>query len=301
MWTCPLCQFATAAAVRHPVRCRCGFVDAGDQTQARRPRWISSTRRLAAVEKLLAKLPLGITAVAGVPRSGMMPAGMIAERLHLPLYEAVADGLRELGHGGRFRPAERAGITLVVDDTVASGYSLARTKSALSAPHITAVLFCSPQCRERVNWYAEVLPLPHYLEWNLFNSIHSPTLATDIDGVLCPDPPPGLNDCAYEHWLQNAPTLQRPVRDVLPLIATGRRRLYRRHTERWLAERGIRCERLVFPGTEIEWANPGLLKADAYAASSATVFVESDPAQARLIAERTGKRVICPAAEEVLN
>ena len=49
-----------------------------------------------------------------------------------------------------------------------------------------------------------------------------------------------------------------------------------------------------FNGKVAEW------KAGRYAASPLQLFAESDPAQARIIAERTGKAVLCPAMGRVL-
>jgi hypothetical protein len=263
---------------------------------------VTLVERLRAVELLCQKLPRDITRVIGVARSGLFAAGVLAERLHVPLWSiSPATGPLDLGHGARLQSVATDGVTLVVDDTAASGYSLSQLEPVLPADSVFACLYCAPQCRQRVRLFAELLPLPHYLEWNLFNSVHTATLATDIDGVLCPDPPEGLSECQYERWLQNAPLWQRPLRDTLPVIATGRRRRYRKHTEQWLAERGIRYQLLVVPESEIDWLHPAEMKADAYAASSATVFVESDPQQARAIANRSKKRVICPATKEVFN
>jgi hypothetical protein len=43
----------------------------------------------------------------------------------------------------------------------------------------------------------------------------------------------------------------------------------------------------------------GQFKGQVYRDSAATIFVESCPAQARAIADVSGKRVICPATGEI--
>lgn len=302
-WQCPSCAFSLPIDPVFPVTCRCGAIDKGPDIPWTPPtcRWVSTSERLDATLKLMQRLPINTAAIAGVPRSGMLPAAFIAERLHLPLYEATQEGIRPMQHGERYRDREASGPIVVVDDTIASGYSLSKIIPTLGPNHLLAVLYASPQCATRVHLFAELLPIPHYLEWNLFNSVYTRDLATDIDGILCPDPDPTWSDCKYERYIQNVGALQRPVKARLPLIATGRRRQYRKHTEQWLAERGIEYDELVFPANDEEWAHPGVLKANAFARSRANIFVESCPAQSRIIAERTGKRVICPPSGEVFN
>jgi hypothetical protein len=234
----------------------------------------------------------------------MFAASIIAEQLHLALFSFTDQGWMRLKSGWRHTAAEDDGYLLIVDDTVATGAS----RNNLSHPgrdYLFATIYCPPEQRTKVDLFQRLLPLPHYLEWNIFNSVYTPFLATDIDGILCSDPPARLlekqQECGYEKWLIKAPLLQRPLREVIPLIATGRSRRYRQHTESWLEVSGIRYDQLVFPQTEEEYLNPGKMKAEAYGASSATIFIESDQKQARLIAKLTGKRVICPASQEVLN
>jgi hypothetical protein len=229
---------------------------------------------------------------------------MIAELLHLkPFILHEETGLVPIPHGWRLKhDCGDRGRLLIVDDTVASGRSLERALAVnIPREHLVAAVYVNPEQAHRVQLVGRLLPIPHYLEWNLFNSVYTSSIASDIDGILCPDPLPGWSDCQYERYLQTAPIRQRPVRAVLPLIVTGRRRRYRVHTEQWLRRHGISYDRLVFPKDDVEWANPGLLKADEYRRSGASLFVESDPVQAHLIADITKKRVICPASNEVLN
>lgn len=269
-----------------------------------RPRWISATQRAIDIYEMAGRVPADVTAVAGVPRSGLTPASMIAELLHLPMFIMHEDcGLQAVPHGWRLKhAAQDTGRLLVVDDTVASGQSLERLRQIQTGREcLWAGVYVNPEQAGKVQLIGQILPLPHYLEWNLFNSIYTSALATDIDGILCPDPDPAFSDCAYERYLQNAPIRQRPVKVVLPLIATGRKRTFRKHTEEWFEKHGIRYEQLVFPSDDWELKNPGELKARAYGDSRATIFVESDPDQARLIADRTQKRVICPQTAEVWN
>lgn len=68
-------------------------------------RWVRSVDRTAAVNRLIGLIPPDVTAIAGVPRSGMAAAGQIAEALHLPLYAIHPEtGLTKLPAGERLTP-----------------------------------------------------------------------------------------------------------------------------------------------------------------------------------------------------
>src|SRR6188768_401638 len=68
------------------------------------PLWqyISLERLACDVRQLVSQLPSDLSGVAGIPRSGMLPASQIALLLHLPLWELCPRrGLRPIGHGQR--------------------------------------------------------------------------------------------------------------------------------------------------------------------------------------------------------
>src|SRR4029079_6906188 len=97
---------------------------------------------------LVAKIPPHVTSVAGVPRSGMCPAAIIANTLHLPLFAATREGLVNLGHGRRLMHQDiPRGTCLVVDDSALRGESMARAVQALGLPSdrlLTAVVYPHP-------------------------------------------------------------------------------------------------------------------------------------------------------------
>ena len=78
------------------------------------------------VRELASRLPADIVAVAGIPRSGMIPASMLAALLHLPLYEVNQEaGLRPSGHGHRLEESSATtGPLLVIDDSVYGGVAM---------------------------------------------------------------------------------------------------------------------------------------------------------------------------------
>jgi hypoxanthine phosphoribosyltransferase len=273
-------------------------------------RWVRTVDRTAAVEKLIATIPADVTAVAGVPRSGMAAAGQIAEALHLKLYAIhESTGLVELGSGIRFdgeRPAD--GTLLIVDDTVASGLSMYALRERIREVStrrrvLTAVVHASPEAAHTVDLYAEILPLPHFLQWNFFNSVHAPTTALDFDGILCEDCPAEDDDDGprYVRFLETAKPKYLVRSCEIPLIVTARLEKYRDPTNAWLRRWGVRCRELVMgPWAERSHTyDIGQFKGQVYRDSAATIFVESCPAQTRVIADVSGKRVICPAKGEI--
>ncbi len=277
-----------------------------------RLRWVSNADRWRTVERLKAKLPTGITGVAGVARSGLSTAVEIAMAWHLPVYSLQRGALQPLLGGWRFRdPPQDDGTLLVVDDTVASGQSfeaLAPTLAVLrkSRPVITAVVYASPDAKHAVDLYGEELVLPHLLEWNFANSIHSDSVALDFDGVLCEDCPPVDDDDGdrYRSFLRTvAPKYLFRLRPV-PLIVTARLEKYRTETMQWLAAHRVRVKKLVMgPWRDIQeraakW-NPGEFKGTAYRNSRCSLFVESCPLQAEAIFRFSGRPVLCPATGQV--
>jgi uncharacterized HAD superfamily protein len=284
------------------------------------PAWaFVTTRRLVAdTYNLLADLPAEISAVVGIARSGLLPAGIIAMERHRPLFAATLEGhVHPVGYGGRMI-GQRASLAqtrlvLLVDDTASTGTALDLVRPWVQtafpgAAIITAAIYCTPQSLSRVDWPGVVYPRPHYLEWNLVNSgvIHEAGL--DFDGILCEDCPPKADDDgdAYCRFLETARPKYIPRREPIAAIVTARLEKYRQPTLRWLERWGIECRQLVMgpwktmaarqkPGAIARW------KAGQFARLPLELFVESDPGQAAEICRLAKKPVLCPAAERVFK
>ncbi len=277
-------------------------------------RFVTNAERAAAAAKLAAMLPPNVTAVAGVARSGLAPAGQIAELLHLRLLAVSQRGeLTPLPTGARGESTRAAdeGLLAIVDDTVASGRAM-RTLTAhrerIGRPCLLAAVFANPEAGHLVDLYAERLELPHYLGWNLFNSIFTAWTALDFDGILCRDCRPAEDDDGpnYLRFLERAEPRHLPRRSPVPLIVTARLEKWRAETEAWLTRWGVRWHELRMGpwGTLAERQrayDPAEFKGRAYRESACKLFVESCPWQAAAIAEASGKRVICPATGQVWN
>ena len=272
--------------------------------------------------KLVQLIPPDVVAVVGVARSGMVVATMVSMLLHRPLFAirqtlgdviSVGNGWR-LGGEKHLEPMR--GKVVVVDDTVMTGNSLKAIKHVLAdrfPDHITASVYVNPFAARKPDLHAVDLHWPHLLEWNLFNSVLSPNMACDFDGILCSDCQPGQDDDGdrYLDFIANAKPLYMPRKVPIPLIITARIEKYRQPTVEWLHRHGIKVHRLVMhPASTLAERNSDDVAAwkarefvrwnnDHKPTPPPNAFIESDDRQARRINEISGLMTICPASAMV--
>ena len=188
---------------------------------------------------LAGELPADITAIAGVARSGLKAACTIAELLHLPLLaiRQTKGDIIEAGNGWRLGGKSHVDISggkvAVIDDTVMTGNSLRAIAGICQSrfdSHVTAAVYVNPSARRKPDIWARDLEWPHILEWNVFNSVLSPNIAVDFDGILCRDCHPKDDDDGerYLEFIQNAKPLYLPRKRPLAMIVTARIEKYPR-------------------------------------------------------------------------
>ncbi len=273
----------------------------------------------ALIARNLHRIPRDVDVIAAIPRSGLLPASMIALHLNKPMTDV--EGLlagRLLGSGERRAWGDPADYlrsprhVLVVDDSVLSGTQLTRVKQRLAelrVPHKLTYLsvYATTHSASMVDMHLEVVNQPRVWEWNVMHHVILERSCVDIDGILCEDPTEEQND--------DGPVYECFMRDTLPLYACTRRigtlvsaRLekYRRHTEEWLAREGIQYAELVLldlpdKATRQRLGVHGSFKADVYKARPHTLFIESDRGQAEKIARLSGKPVLCLPTREVFG
>lgn len=253
-----------------------------------------------------------LAGVVGIPRSGMLPATMIALRLNLPL----ADLESFMAQGGRFYPArhgrsgnyaplsaERTRI-LLVDDSVSAGATMEWAFGELARMRLpwqfdfAAVYGPTDREYEGVAHYRRV-PSPRMFEWNWTRSAYLDDAMLDFDGVLCVDPEPIITGdrSLYERWLRDAQPLHIPLRRFRAVVSARLER-YRDVSERWLHNNNVSCADLYLINATEEEREAGDLywkhKAHHYGNSASPLFVESCPVQAEKIHAATGKVVMAP-------
>ena len=283
------------------------------------PRYVSQKQLAADTLSLIGKLPPGITRVAGVSRSGLSVAAMVAKYLHLPI-DIIRQTQRDIvegGNGWRLKEGtpKTQGTVLVVDDTCMTGNSLKAITPFVQKHYHTAAqikfatVYVNPLAKRKPDYWAVDLPHPHVLEWNLFNSVFTPACALDFDGILCQDCPPQDDDdgAHYLKFLENARPLYFVRKKAIPLIVTARLEKYRPQTLAWLKRWGMRVDRLVMG----PWKTKAERSKSDIAAFKAQHFrqfmkgrfrpgppmlVESQPGLAKRIADLSGGIVVCPGA-----
>ena len=283
--------------------------------------WVSLQQLAYDVQLLASKLPSDITAIVGVARSGITPASMIASLLHLPLLSIrqTLNDVIEVGNGwrlGGIKHISPQGKVAIIDDTVMTGNSLkaiAQVVSKRFSHSITCAIYVNPLAKRKPDLWVHDLGWPHILEWNVFNSVLSPNVAVDFDGILCHDCPRASDDDGprYLDFIRNAKPLYVPRKVPIPLIVTARIEKYREETEAWLRRHRINFYNLVMhpAATLVERSRDDIAAYKAkhfeawaskhIARPAPLMFIESEDWQARRIAEITKRMTVCPATQSV--
>lgn len=259
-------------------------------------------------------IPRDVDLIVGVPRSGMLPANLLALYLNRPytdIHSFINGHIYKAGARGQFFDVKQYKKILVVEDSVASGAAMLEVKENLK--HLEnqfEIKYCAvymvPGKEKLVDYYFENVPLPRYFQWNILNHSTLEKACFDIDGVLCPDPTPEQNDDGekYRHFLLNAPPLFIPGSKI-GTIVTSRLEKYRPETEAWLKANNIKYNDLVMldlpdMAARQKANNHGGHKAKAYMSKPYVLFVESEMAQALEINRLSKKPVLCTANFEMI-
>lgn len=253
---------------------------------------------------------MGYDLVVGIPRSGMIPAYMIALFLNIKCTDYNSFISNSKINTGRTRTAASkvehawdAEKILLVDDSVHTGVTM--NESLLSIPEdcrkrITRLaVYVTEDGAEFVDVFFEVLPAPRIFQWNIFHHNILGQSCVDIDGILCADPTNEENDDGenYIRFLQDASPLYLPTYRIHSLV-TNRLEKYRPQTVSWLKKHNIQYDNLIMLDLESKEERKrlkvhALHKASYYNESGALFFIESDERQAIKIAELSGKPVFC--------
>lgn len=244
---------------------------------------------------LLLKLPRDIGAVYGIPRSGLLPASIIATALGVDL--GVVGGPPLFGARKSLFVREPGNKILLVDDSIFGGGAMSRAKSILNKECYTCAVYAHPKSKDCLDFYAIELDGPRFFEWNFAGIKATENYMFDMDGVICEDPR------VYD---DDGPGYQTEIKVVRPLylpqtkikaICTNRIERWRPETEAWLKKYNVVYDKLIMQPfkTAVErrkFSNPGEYKAKHYVKSGAAVFIESHDWQAKVIAAKSNKPVL---------
>ena len=273
--------------------------------------WVPTAQLIRDSIVLAGILPHDCSGIVGVPRSGMIPASVIAAHLHLPLYSFHNGGVVKVSVGASRGNVARGGTgrLAVVDDTTFSGVQMQKTKLLMrDLDAVYAVVYVNPLRPKSVNvvdLYAKSLPAPHVLEWNWANNGpltgkwadvpgYGAGIAIDLDGIVVHD--------EFSGGRTGSPYMV-PRMYPVPLIVTGRSEAHKRPTEAFLRNLRVQWSQLEMRPRDVELTpeTAAKHKAKHFGESKCGIFMESCPEQARMIHEITKKPVICPRAETVFQ
>jgi uncharacterized HAD superfamily protein len=240
--------------------------------------------------------------VVGIPRSGMIPASIIATALQLPLAD-VGGYARGIVNGRSGALVSGGNRVLLVDDSCNKGRAMATAVATLpKGTEVTRLAVFGPYQVEPSSvcdiWF-EIVHGPRAFAWNMSKHIRLSRWGFDFDGVFCRDPEKAENDDGprYDRFLREAEPLFLPTRPVGHIV-TCRIERYRSATETWLRRQGVRFESLTMmpyanKAERMAAGNRGGWKAEQVRRLGVELFVESCPKQAGIIAREAGTQVWC--------
>lgn len=197
--------------------------------------FVSYAELASDIAKWIEKLPR-YDIVLGVPRSGMIPASMLALAWNCRLSTPALYSQGMFLDGGQRDRGAYEGRVLLVEDSYHTGRSL-RAAHELVPDADIAVVYTD---KELDFPFARLVSMPRVFEWNVFHHFWLQQCCMDIDGVLCVDPTDEENDdgAKYIHFLQTARPKWIPTVKIAHLV-TSRLEKYRKETETWLAAHGV--------------------------------------------------------------
>jgi len=257
-------------------------------------------------------IPYDFDTVVGVPRSGMIPAAMLATHRNVALVTPAELWLlikrREV-----FVPIHSKVLmqqpkhVLVLDDSVHTGTTITYIRKVLLDLPVElrfAAVYVTPDHRDLVDFYRHLVPQPRLFAWNFMHHGLLTQACVDMDGVLCQDPPRQITGAEnYEAELRDLKPLFLPSVPVHTVI-TCRLEKDRTVTAAWLTKYGVQYRFLVMmdydsPEARRAAHEHATWKVNYYAAHpELTLFIESEKWQADYIRVQTGKAVVC--TEEIL-
>lgn len=253
--------------------------------------------------ELAGQLPENLAGVVALPRSGMMPAAILATIRHLPLWTWTPDGPRPTGAGARGTTLHKSdGPLLLVDDSIYTGRTLAIARESMPAGTLTAAIYATPTMATNPDFTGQVIAHPHLFSWNLYNAEQTKRFAFDLDGIICRDIEHDDDDDGprYLTAIRHARPQHLPRRIPAAAIITARPEPYRTQTAAWLDAHAVKHSALVMPPARMR--DPTAIakyKAAAYRESNATLYVESDDHLARLIHQHAERPVLCPVTKTI--
>jgi len=247
--------------------------------------------------------------IVGIPRSGMLPASIIATFLQLPLADVrgFASGIIHGKSGSIVNGCKRI---LLVDDSANKGRAMLNALSFIpKGIKVTKLSVYAPYQVDPYSivdiWFEECRG-PRVFQWNMWKHIRLPRWGFDLDGVFCRDPSKYENDdgSKYINFINTAEPLFLPQREIGHIV-TGRLEKYRPQTEEWLKRHGIIFESMTMMPYEtkaerMEIGGRGHWKAEQAKNLGVEMFIESSLKQSTIISREAKIPVWCVENQQVI-
>lgn len=273
------------------------------------------TRNVTHLDRLIVKNLHKIRAIPAdvivhCPRSGTIPASLIATYLCKPFasvdeYCAGIINVRK----SEFKDLNRI---LLVDDSISTGQQMAgfirqikEVKPDCKIYTLAVYSYSGSKYTLNPTLILDTHNDPDYIySWFMWKTFRLKHCAVDMDGVLCRDVVVGEDDDGerYDNFLRTAELKFKPFdylkgRDVIGSIVTGRLEKYRKQTEGWLENNGVKYNKLIMcpakTRDERKLINPAKWKASIFSWPEYKLFIESSEKEARIIADIARKPVFC--------
>ena len=211
--------------------------------------YVSFQDMVTLCDALLPKLGRNFDVIVGIPGSGLLVANILSLKLGKPLTTPENVKTHWLSKSIELQ-ISRTPTILLVDDSYQSGASMMEAFNSLVLSGVprgnikTAALITSRKGVKELDHYCLEINEKRLFEWNLVHK--KMNVVTDLDGVLCEDPPEDarIDDAEYERWITSAKPLVIPTFKINTIL-TSRIEKYRNQTESWLKDQGVKYGRLV--------------------------------------------------------
>jgi len=265
---------------------------------------IAITRNLLQIKKL------NIDLIVGIPRSGLLPASLIATHLQLPFTDVEGYiNNRYYDRAGKQTVAKDLSSVpkrvLLVDDSINSGKAMSKVLDILPKNNdiiIKFAVFGSPKNKPgSVDMTCEIVDLPRAFQWNIWKHDGLAKWGTDMDGVLCRDPSKKEVKREFENFVLKAETLYN-LKKPIKYIITARKEQWRSQTEQWLKNNNVPYRHLIMKTNDYKHGdnvNAEYKVETINRLGDLELYIESNDIQAQQIAKQVSIPVWCTDSQKV--
>jgi len=263
------------------------------------------------VYQMSSRIPQNLDLIVGVPRSGFLPANVLA--LHRNVALTDVDGLIEgriLSSGERFDTddisEEEFEHVLVLDDSVNTGNEIQRVKEKIKSVNLNCnieygAVFVTESGSRLVDYYHQIVSIPRVFEWNIMHHDFLSRACVEFEGVI-----------AEEQKVSDISDTQSAIQQADPItvpnvklgwIITKYDERFRETIECWLVNRGISYNNLLMISKKEENQINQIIdqKVNMYSNPDIELYLVSDFKTAESLTKRTGKPVYCHSTKQILN